>query len=80
MKKRILTGWSIQRVVYVIIGGIIIAQSIIEQQWPLVLAGVYFALMGLFAFGCAAGNCYRGNCYRKTVNAEIILIETDKKS
>ncbi len=81
MKKRVLTGWTIQRAIYVILGGIIIAQSIIEHQWPLALAGAYFASMGLFAFGCAAGNCYGGNCYSETqtVNPEIIPIEADKK-
>ena len=81
MKKRLLTDWTIQRAIYVILGGIIIAQSIIEQQWPLVLAGAYFTSMGLFAFGCAAGNCYGGNCYREPTNVkpEIIPIETDKQ-
>ena len=24
--------------------------------------GIYFASMGLFAFGCASGNCFGGNC------------------
>ncbi len=27
------------------------------QQWYAIAIGVYFAAMGLFAFGCAAGNC-----------------------
>ena len=81
MKKRIFTGWTIQRAIYVLLGGIIIAQSVIEHQWPLALAGAYFASMGLFAFGCAAGNCYGGACYTKptqTANTKIIPIDTDK--
>ena len=27
-----------------------------------VALGGYFAAMGLFAFGCAAGNCFVANC------------------
>jgi hypothetical protein len=32
-------------------------QSIYNQQWFGLAFGAYFASMGLFAFGCAAGNC-----------------------
>jgi hypothetical protein len=38
-------------------GTYIIVQSVLEQQWIGILLGGYFAAMGLFAFGCAAGNC-----------------------
>jgi hypothetical protein len=58
MKERLLTGWTIQRGLYVIIGGILITQSIMEAQWVGMAIGGYFASMGIFAFGCAAGNCY----------------------
>lgn len=57
MKERLLTGWTIQRGLYVIIGGILITQSIMEAQWIGMAIGGYFASMGIFAFGCAAGNC-----------------------
>lgn len=58
MKERILIGWTFQRALYVLMGTMIIAKSIAEKQWLLVVFGVYFASMGSFAFGCAAGNCY----------------------
>jgi hypothetical protein len=59
--KRLLTGWSFRRAIYLFIGVFIIIQSVIEKNWLGVLVGAYFASMGLFAFGCAGGDCY-SNC------------------
>lgn len=57
MRERILTGWSFQRAAYLIIGLFLVVQFAIDKQWAGILIGSYFAAMGLFAFGCAAGNC-----------------------
>lgn len=57
MKQRILSGWTLTRVLYLAMGIYIVVQSVLEQQWIGILLGGYFASMGLFAFGCAAGNC-----------------------
>ena len=62
MKERILTGWTFTRVLYILLGGFLIIQSAMIKQWPGIIFGGYFASMGLFAFGCAAGNCFSGNC------------------
>jgi len=62
MKERILTNWTFTRALYLVMGIAVIVQSVINQQWFGVAFGGYFASMGLFAFGCAAGNCYSGNC------------------
>ena len=62
MKKNILTGWTLRRSVYLIAGILIAMQAIREKEWMLTLAGIYFAAMGLFAFGCASGNCLGGKC------------------
>jgi hypothetical protein len=62
MKERILTNWTFTRALYLLMGITVIVQSVISQQWFGVALGGYFASMGLFAFGCAAGNCYGGNC------------------
>lgn len=62
MKERILTGWTFTRVLYLIIGSFIIIQSALEKQWAGVVFGGYFAAMGLFALGCAAGNYFGCNC------------------
>ena len=68
MRNRIFTGWTFRRFLYLGIGVMIVIQSIRDQQWVLALAGIYFAAMGLFAFGCASGNCYGGSCYIKKEN------------
>lgn len=57
LKTRILTGWTFARALYVGLGAAVIINSVMNQQWFGVLFGSYFASMGLFAFGCAAGNC-----------------------
>ncbi|HLF65930.1 MAG TPA: hypothetical protein VI603_19360 [Saprospiraceae bacterium] len=62
MLQRLITGWTFTRVVYLILGGFLVAQSIWDRQWFGVAIGSYFAAMGLFAFGCATGNCFGGNC------------------
>jgi hypothetical protein len=69
MKTRILTGWNFRRGLYTAIGAFVIVISIIDQQWPAVVFGGYFASMGLFGFGCAGGNC---SIPAKQVNKEDI--------
>ncbi|MFI5131133.1 MAG: hypothetical protein ACHQFX_14120 [Chitinophagales bacterium] len=58
MKERILSRWTVARILYLVIGIYVIVQSIMDKQWMGVAVGGYFAAMGLFAFGCAAGNCF----------------------
>lgn len=58
MKQRILTGWTFSRVLYLAMGIIILIQSVMIRQWMGMVLGLYFAAMGIFAFGCAAGNCF----------------------
>ncbi|MBS1628184.1 MAG: hypothetical protein JSR09_05665 [Bacteroidetes bacterium] len=71
MKKRILTGWNLKRILYVLIGLTIIIQSILQHEWIGVLLGSYFASMGVFSFGCAGGNCFNNNCYTDTKQPSI---------
>lgn len=66
MIKRILTGWNLQRLLFLIIGGFMVYQSFLEQQWIVAAIGGYFFSMGLFAFGCASGSCYDGSCVNET--------------
>ncbi len=58
IKQRVFTGWNFQRVIYVALGTIVMISAIVERQWAAVFVGGYFASMGLFAFGCAAGACF----------------------
>jgi hypothetical protein len=74
---RITTGWSIRRLLYLALGIYLIVQSIIDKQWFGVILGTYFASMGFFAFGCAAGNCFGGSCDNNLTNndAEEVKFE-----
>lgn len=58
MKERIFTGWTFQRVIFSILGIVILIQSIVDKQWFGIAFGIYLASMGLFAMGCTGGNCY----------------------
>ncbi len=62
MKQRILIGWNFQRALFLLIGIFLVIQFVIAKQWLGAALGGYFAAMGLFAFGCAAGGCVGGNC------------------
>jgi hypothetical protein len=82
MKERILTGWTLTRVLYLVMGTYIVVQSVLEQQWIGILLGGYFASMGLFAFGCAAGNCgvgySEGQKNQDSANFEDVVFEEVK--
>ena len=71
MKTRILTDWTFIRALYLLMGGYIIFQSAIHQQWLGVALGGYFASMGLFAFGCASGNCFNTIAPKQKIDAAI---------
>lgn len=62
MKERLLSNWSIIRVLYLVMGILIITQTAMSREWIGVAIGSYFAAMGLFSFGCASGNCTGGSC------------------
>ena len=59
IKNRLLTGWSIQRAMYLGMGLLIIVSSIADGMLLGVVGGSWFAAMGLFGFGCAGGACRR---------------------
>jgi hypothetical protein len=54
---RIRYGWTFTRALYLIAGIFFITNAFVEKQWAMSLFGFYFAAMGLFRFGCAAGAC-----------------------
>lgn len=62
MKHRVLTGWNWMRRIYLITGLVIIIQAAINEQWPGIALGGYFASMAVFKFGCATGTCSGGRC------------------
>lgn len=57
MKQRLLTGWSVRRVVY-LLGGIgMTIYFLMNNMWLMSVPCLYFVAMGIFAFGCADGKC-----------------------
>jgi len=68
MKKRILTGWNLARILYLLLGTFVMVQSVIQQHWLGVAIGSYFAAMGIFRFGCAAGNCVNLNSNNHSIS------------
>lgn len=57
MKRRLTSGWTVIRVVYLLMGIAILAQSIYDQIWLGIGLGAYLTLMGALGFGCASGHC-----------------------
>ena len=72
MKERIFKNWTVVRFFYLSIGLFIAISSIVNQEWLGVLLGSYFASMGLFAFGCAAGQCYANANYSNSTDSKSI--------
>lgn len=62
MKTRLLRGWTFNRVLFLTMGGFVLAESIWRMEWVGMVFGGYFAAMGLFGFGCAGGSCAGGGC------------------
>lgn len=75
MKERILTGWTFQRALFILMGAFIIIQAVQSNEWMGILLGGYFASMGIFGFGCAAGACNYGSPVDKKTNEKIEFTE-----
>lgn len=55
--KNFLTDWNFRRVLYLIGGIWMIAQSVMDKMWIFIPFGLYFMAMAILKFGCASGNC-----------------------
>ena len=84
LKSRMLTGWTLQRIVFLGLGSYLLISAVMSQLWLGAVMGAYFAAMGLFAFGCAGGACGNafsggGNKQQPTdVDLETIKIEFEE--
>jgi hypothetical protein len=70
MKQRVLRGWNVQRIMFLVMGTMVMVQSSITADWLGVLIGLYFMSMGIFALGCASGNCFSGQCKTTIADSE----------
>lgn len=76
--ERILKGWNFIRLIRLIFGVWIVAQAIVEHEWILGLAGIFFAGTALFNVGCCGVNvCQPSIKTNSGVNKEIIYEEVD---
>ena len=57
MKERILTGWTLMRALYLVMGITLTIQAVMSHQNMLIALGVYFGAMAIFGIGCAGGRC-----------------------
>ncbi len=70
-------GWDVIRIIRLLLGIAIIAQSVRSGHWGLMIAGILFSLMPIFNIGCCAG----GNCsvpvgkVKQTENSDIVYEE-----
>ena len=55
--RNFFSDWNLRRIVYLIGGIWIVAQSVMDKMWILIPFGLYFVAMSVFKFGCASGNC-----------------------
>jgi len=73
IKQRVFSGWNLRRIIYLLLGVMIVAQSIMMNEWFGIIAGSYFSVMGLFALGCAGGYCYGGQCKTNVADSNDMM-------
>jgi hypothetical protein len=57
-----LTCWAFQWELFIVIGLILMIQSIVLKEWLCALFGGNFLSLGVFSFGCALVGCFTENC------------------
>lgn len=57
MKERLLSGWNIMRILWLIMGIGIVMQAVNEKNFLMLLPGLYFVFAALANVGCFAGSC-----------------------
>jgi hypothetical protein len=59
---RVKNNWTPFRVLYLILGPIVVFQTAFRGDYLGIAMGVYLFSMGLFGLGCGSGNCAAGTC------------------
>ena len=77
MKETIFRGWTLRRVLYVVLGVFVIAYAIAVHRYWGGLLGIYFAGMGIWNFGCAGGACSRpvDSVTQKTEETDLVTVK-----
>lgn len=74
--QTLLSGWSVMRVLRLVIGIAAMIQAYQQSSWPLAVAGFFVMLLALANLGCCgAGGCTVTSKPRKDNKNEIIYEE-----
>lgn len=57
MWQRVATNWNLFRIIRLLLGVMIVVQSIQFREYWFVLVGALFAALAVFDMGCAGGSC-----------------------
>ncbi|MFY7964385.1 MAG: hypothetical protein ACOVO1_05780 [Chitinophagaceae bacterium] len=72
MKSTIFNNWNFFRILRLILGIIIIVQSIYSKDWQISIIGLLFTGLAVFNIGCCgAGGCYTSSKSSQNNNKEI---------
>ncbi|HWB28841.1 MAG TPA: hypothetical protein VG738_25380 [Chitinophagaceae bacterium] len=72
--KRILQGWHFVRVLRLVLGIIIVWQSILQQEWAIAIIGMLLALLAIINVGCCTVNT---GAVRRPVNMDSDRLTDD---
>lgn len=72
MKSTIFNNWNFFRILRLILGIIIIFESIYSKDWQMTIVGLLFVGLALFNIGsCGAGGCYTSTKLSENNKKEI---------
>jgi hypothetical protein len=72
MKSTIFNNWNFFRILRLILGVIIIVESIYSKDWQMSIVGLLFTGFALFNISCCgAGGCYTSTKLSENNNKEI---------
>lgn len=78
MKERLLRGWNVMRILWLIVGVGIVTQSVNEKNFLMLLPGLYFVFAALANVGCFAGNCSVDYTSQKSNKGPVADVEFEE--
>lgn len=75
MWYRIANNWNVFRAIRLLLGVMIVIQSIQFREYWFILVGGLFAILALFDMGCVGGNCATPTYRQSTQKPEEITYE-----
>ena len=75
MKQAIFSNWNFMRFIRLLLGIVIIVQSVIVKDWAIGLLGVLFTAMPVFNIGCCGVNGCATPAKKSTENIKDVTYE-----